>query len=206
MLLSCQRIVVSKLFFLILELSIVGLRKILWPTQSYEMQQITSVAATQSIESGLADGFLDKKRSLAMIQPFHHQYNLFSISWLWFLIHNLKSGESQCLDKKMLVDHLAWIAGIFCFIQAKNLIILLIGRFKKATQCFEESEDLWLAQYIRKYFKISTKSTEALEVHKSCFLVGVVGVIWHHRFVYTPKNFNYIIIFQNFHQLQNLIL
>ena len=75
-----------ELFFFILELGIVSLGEVLWSTQSDEVQQVTAVAATESIESGLADGFLDEERSFAVVEPFHHQYDLLSISWLWLLV------------------------------------------------------------------------------------------------------------------------
>lgn len=93
----------------------------------------------------------------------------------------------------------------FRFLPLQSLCLLRSG-LKESTQRLEKPHDLRFTENIGEYLEIRAKLREALKVHQELSLVCIVRVVRHHGSVDAPKNLDYVLVLQYFHQMDDLVL
>ena len=83
---------------------------------------------------------------------------------------------------------------------------LLTGSFEESTKSFEKSHDFRFGKNVRENFKICTKLAKSIEVHQVSLLVSIESIKWNHGSMHTSKYLNYLLIFEDVHQVNNLVL
>ena len=105
----------------------------------------------------------------------------------------------------MLIYHVSADArGIaLSFFISENLLSCCL---KKSTKRLEESHNLWLRKDIWKDLKVCAEFRKAIEIHQVAFLVSIKAVVGNHRSVNATKDLDDRLVFEDIHQVYDLIL
>lgn len=137
-----------------------------------------------------------------MIKSFHQQDNLLGVSRLRVLVNNLEGSQSHGFNEQMLIDQVSSVLLNWCI----KVLFLSSCLFVESTQSLEKPHDLRFAQNVREYLEISAELEETFKTEEFCLLISVKLKVRDHRFMDAPQQLHYFIVFQYFHQLDDLSL